>query len=405
MNASRLDCALERIAVWGTAVALVLGPSQWSLEVRPKTFLSPVDPLLFFVFLAWSAWVVRRRSLGELPRPPLLLLCFLGWTGLSFFKAAHRFTALKDLIQLGEYFLAAWLLFGWSLRKANSFKMLTMLWFVAAAAVIGLGLFHYFDTARAAVQVRATYGNARVFGGFMSLALPLCCGVLLWGRSWPWRIAAGALLLTGSLVVLAGATLLALALACLALTLLKGPRTFIFAVVALVILAVFILPLLPHENSGLVLESLYLYDADNNVQMRYTEWQACLEMIREQPLLGVGIGNYQDNINGYYGILPNPGGIKLPDDTQNLHLVLASTIGMPGYLFFAGLLLHCALCGARSGLGLQQGWRKALLLGSAGSLTAFLINAIWSPLLVRGIGIPLVFVCCLALYGQEEDPG
>lgn len=46
----------------------------------------------------------------------------------------------------------------------------------------------------------------------------------------------------------------------------------------------------------------------------------------------------------------------------------------------------------------QAGLRASLAQGVAASLCAFAATAVWHPLLVRGIGLPLVFLLALAYH-------
>jgi len=187
------------------------------------------------------------------------------------------------------------------------------------------------------------------------------------------------------------------------LALLRGVRVFLPIAAVSLVLWLFVVPELPRENAVALQESIQLYDADNAVALRYTEWQAATYMIEENPLLGVGTGGYQDHINIYYGMLPNPGGIKMAADTQNLYLVIGSSIGLPGLICFAGMLIWAMLSALRRHAAAASIMEKGAAAGAFGGLLAFAINAVWSPLLVRGLGIPLVFLFALAMGPRPDN--
>ncbi|MCX7591566.1 MAG: O-antigen ligase family protein, partial [Kiritimatiellae bacterium] len=234
--------------------------------------------------------------------------------------------------------------------------------------------------------VRGTFGNRNVFGGFLCLVLPLMFGFALWSQQLWQRIWFLTALLAGASLVLSGGAAVALGLSLLVVALLRGQRTALLFVVG-VLLIIPLLSRLPRENLSVAWKSVALYNDEGEVHSRYTEWQAAAEMIRDHPWRGVGIGNYQANIGRYYGILPRPPS-KAEPDSQNLYLVIASTTGIPGLLSFLALLGTFAVRAVHAFHLTDEPWKKGAAAGLVGSLLGFAINCIWSPLLVRGMGIP-----------------
>jgi len=139
------------------------------------------------------------------------------------------------------------------------------------------------------------------------------------------------------------------------------------------------------------------------VSLRYTEWQAAMVMIAENPWRGVGLGNYQDNIGGYFGVLPRPTG-KVEADSENLYLVIASSAGLLGLAAFLGMLLTFGLKAARQAFVLSEPRDRGMALGLLGAILGFSICSIWNPLLVRGIGIPLAIVFALTCVLDRQAP-
>ena len=66
-----------------------------------------------------------------------------------------------------------------------------------------------------------------------------------------------------------------------------------------------------------------------------------------------------------------------------------------GLLGMLGLLLSHMITASQLSLTSDQVLARAIGLGGFGSVLAFAINSLWSPLLVRGIGVPLVFILAL----------
>jgi O-antigen ligase len=275
-----------------------------------------------------------------------------------------------------------------------------------ASCVVVIGIAQYTNASIDDFAVRATFGNRNVLGGYLALVLPLSYGLMLHEDDWR-RCAWYGLLIAGGLVLtLAGGTFIAVAASFLLLSALKSTRVLALCAVAVVLWVAFLMPHTPRSNDEVLFDSVRLHLDDNQVSRRYTQWQAASAMLSDNLMLGVGADNYQENIGRYYGILPSPTGAS-EHDTENLYLVLASSIGLPGALCFVALLLVSAIKAFRLYPGPGRDRSSGLALGCLGSIVAFSINSIWSPLLVRGVGIPLVVLLGLvaALERTRADAG
>jgi O-antigen ligase len=225
--------------------------------------------------------------------------------------------------------------------------------------------------------------------------LPVLFGLAVALPCWKRRAWMLPVVCLGLVTTLSGATFLAVALGLGLVCAARGQKTFLGFAAVFLLCTVLLPPVLPRPNADILHESVALYGPEGRVTKRYPEWQAAAEMTRENPWLGVGIGNYQKNVGQYYGTIPSPAE-KLESDTQNLYLVLASTTGLPGLFCFVGMLALFAARAARGVVTAHSPFASALALGLLAGLVAFAVNALWSPLLVRGIGIPLAVNCALA---------
>jgi O-antigen ligase len=387
---------LGTIAWWGTLLVILLGANQYSFEIARRTYISAVDPLIWIVFglLFWRA--ACRRDVGDLRRPPCLSLAFLAFVAISAINAGSRAATAKDLFQFAEYFVAAFMLFEWSAGSEPRRRRMLDVFLWTGTVIVAVGVGQYAMPSVDDFVVRGTFGNRNVFGGFLALLLPLMFGILLCTPSWPRRAWLLAVVAAGLLVTLSGGTWIALLCGLGTVSMLKHRGAFLVTAVCVVVAGIFVLPHLPRANSEVLHDSVALYDADGQVTTRYPEWQAAAVMLQENALFGVGGGNYQANIGRYYGVIPSPPG-KAEPDSQNLYLVLGSSLGLPGLAAFAGMLLLFGCAAGRAALRAGPSpWRGAAL-GLTGSFVAFAVNAVWSPLLVRGIGVPLALLGALAV--------
>ena len=376
---------------------LAVAPTQWSLPLPGSVHLTLADLLLLAAVPVGLAAGLRVRHLS------FAYLLFLGFAALSVLFAADTRAAVKEWIQLALYFGAGTLLTGAALRLSGGRGLRLAVWTVlgVGALIVALALGQYwlgpFDNPLA---VRGAFGNRNVLGGYLALLLPLAFGLLLQTASVWLRLVLGVLVLAGLSVCLSGAALLAIALALLALAARRGAAWL--AGTGLVLMAGFtlLLPHLPRANDAAAFDSLALYDAAGQPTRRYPEWQAAAVMALERPWVGQGLGGYQKQIGPFYGVVPNATGPAEPD-IQNLYLVLAASAGLPACLAFLLMLWNGMAEAGRGGRardGEGTGALPGLGAGLAGALGAFVLTAVWHPLLVRGIGLPLALLLAATRY-------
>lgn len=405
MTVSRLHRALAALFQAGVLVTLFIAPTQWALEVRPKFYLSPADLALALTAGVWLLDLLAtrdwRRLAAALPSWPSLL--FVALCAASAAVAPYKALAVKDLVQYAEYFLVGHLLFADFLRSGPRAcrRALAVLCAATAVALI-LAVVQYADASADALHVRGTFGNRNVLGGYLALALPLLFSVALSARlGWPLRLALALLCAAGLTVTLSGAAYFAavVAIACLAAS--RGARVFVPVAAALVVWQALVLPRLPRENDLVHFQSVALYSDSGSVERRYPDWQAAYSMALTHPWLGVGLGNYQKHVGQYYDNIPRQTGPSEPD-IQNLYLVLAASAGFPALLAFIALLASASRA-ARDASSAGRGFEAAAARGSEAALAAFAFTAAWHPLLVRGIGLPLVFILALAHHLSRDE--
>ena len=405
MTGPRLHTLLQSIIRAGVLATLCIAPTQWALELRPKFYLSPADLTLAFTAGVWLLDIFITREWRRLrPLPPWPHMLFVALAGASALTAPDKLAALKDLIQYTEYFLVGHLLFAAFLRGSpRAVRQALLALSAVTALILGVALVQYFSPAVDLLKVRGTFGNRNVLGGYLALAMPLLFGAALGVRPLWGKLLLAVLLVAGLTVNLSGAAYFAVAgaIACMAAA--RGPKLLIPVAAALLVWQALVLPRLPRENDLAHFQSLALYNGSGNVERRYPDWQAAYSMALTHPWLGVGLGNYQKHVGQYYDNVPRQTGPSEPD-IQNLYLVLAASAGLPLLLAFFALLAGAAQA-AQAAQNTRQpsSLRASLALGVAGSVTAFAVTAVWHPLLVRGIGLPLVFLIALAYHLTEAE--
>lgn len=388
---------------WIACVALAVSPTQYAIPLPHRVHLCLADPL---IWVAWGLWVwaiFRHRipfrwtdvSLGG----TLLVL----WGIVSTVHSRAGWRGLVEVVQHAEYFLAAYLVFRATARDTVWRKRLLEVFVAVTAAILVVTVVQYLHPRLSPLQVSGTFGNRNVLGGYLSLALPLLAGLAAVEPSARRRIGLALMIAVGWATQLSGATFLALTTAFLGMAALRSPGAL--GVVALLLLlgSVTLLPHLPRHNAGTLADSIAFFDEAGLPFGRYPEWQAGARLVTDHALTGVGPGRYQSHIGAYYGTLPDRTGPSEPD-TQNLYLVLAGSLGLPGLLAWGSLLIAALGRAVRAYVRSHPAPESGLAIGAFGGLVAFMINALWAPLLVRGIGIPLALLLSFAAVAEEEPP-
>ena len=402
-------------------LALALSPTQRGFALAGVN-VTIADLLLAAAFgLALLTPGFFRRRL------PAENVVFVALVAVSAFFGGNLRDGLKEWMQIALYFLVGERVMTTTLeiwdekweRRASGMLL------VIGGATAAFALVQYYSPdpdvfplcLRPGLAVRGAFGNNNVLCGFYALLLPFAFSLALnRGRPWWLRAALGLLVVAGLMTIFSGAAL-AIVAAVMSATAFRHHRILGVAT-ALVLLGAFFLvaPELPRDNFAAAVQSVELYHSDsgsvryseeeNGVltweagepMRRYPEWQAALTMSFEHPLVGMGPGSYQRNIGPFYDVVPRATGPNEPD-TQNLYLVIASTMGYPALFAFLAILYAAWNAGrAKEADAFQR--------AAAAGIIAFSLAAIWHPLLVRGLGIPLVFMLAIArrLERVERKP-
>lgn len=365
----------------------------------------------------------------------------------------------KELIQYVQYFLIAFLMFATGMTSPRLVKTMAYLFFLMATVVIAVGAFEYlndhdvtyhgvlmavvpnpmdidstfgFQMEEATAKHIGTKSNRNVLGGYLSLALPLMWGAAIFTRN-PlvavWLILAVA---TGLAITLSGGAFLAIVVAMLILAAVRSHKLLTITVAVLGCAFLLLFPKMPRHNVDVLFDSVMLskdkdrfhslpeplkgkeLEGEGRVQQRYLEWQAALNAIMGNPAFGVGLGGYQGYINRYYEIEPytvkKPAKNYMEPDANNYYAVIGVELGIPGILAILWILVDAMGQGLRAFTAIPKGFEKGLAVGVCGSMLGFMINSLFTSMIVRGVAIAFVLILALAaamqlLYSSPQPAG
>jgi O-antigen ligase len=219
------------------------------------------------------------------------------------------------------------------------------------------------------VPVASELFNPRHVGATMAMLLPVGFSLLFFGRGRWLRLLSAAALATSSLILLLSQSLqafLGLALALL-LILTWRSRWFLLAI-----------PLGPLALAGVVWAygpsraALALLSQDHPlgiaVVLRLDIWSRAWAMVRDMPFTGVGMNTFPVIQRHFYpGVLLGP-----ESHAHNLFLQTLVDLGLPGLWALVWLLVAFALTARRAYLATLDRELRALVVGMAGGVLAYL---------------------------------
>jgi hypothetical protein len=403
------------------------------VEKAPRLTLADI-----VIWLAGGLLFIRmlvRRDFSVLRTLPAAAVLLVSLATVSMVFAKSRFTAVAEVVQHFEYFLVFYLAAVSVLTTRGRVELALSLWLGVACIAAAWGLAEYLDRSRSAVEVAGPFLNRNVLGGYVAMLAPLCWGLLLHRRAWPTLLQSLALPAAGFVVVLAGGPWMGMAVGVLVVSAVRSRRLLPVVLPAMLVLVVGVYPVLPRNNAEVLAKSLGVFDTDMKtvvrapsadlveaarISPRCLEWQACLRSLTPgihdelgmtrlehsgRLLVGVGIGNYQQNIGRFYGTLPKPNENTIEPDTHNLYLVMAVSTGVPAalaFLWLVGSFIRRAAAGCRDA---HDPFLRGLFLGCIGAMASLLVTNIFTQTLVHGSGPAMILVFALVSAGTRLRDG
>jgi len=432
-NDTQESFAPNRFLLALLGLVVVAMPTQYGQTVRRLTSsggtafertISVGDATLALAFVLWAVWALTGGRWRRIRWPALSCVALVAVAALSGLHSqlladeivsagsllravAHSLmlrTSVKEWIQLVIYVLFAYTLFANLLRETRFVRgSLYLLCGVATVAIV-LGWKDYLlapeaRLVRAGVGQNAyLFGSQNIYSGFLAMLFPVMVALLLTTRCWGVRLWLGACLVAGSVTLLGAGGLLAVFLFLPLWSFRFGRNVGWSAVAAAALLLTGLVAGHTRTYRQGIRSLLTLHDPDHDVKKQYVEWQAGLDMLEDNFLLGAGTGLYQTNIGAYYGALPNKE--KMPWDSNNLYLVLGSTMGIVGLAAFLFLLLEPLLL-ARRRLASVPPETRTLLLGLSGAVLAFALVSVFNSLWARGTAPVLIYLITMIVALSE----
>jgi putative inorganic carbon (HCO3(-)) transporter len=435
--------------VWGLIALIPLIPFSSLISIQiGGVSVGGMEATLLLILAAWLLRMTARRQI-IIPHPPLLLpwLLWLGVILSSWLAALSLGAAFTESLKWLEM-LALYLFIVANVERRHlPWVVGTILVAGTAQALLGLYqfLFHigpegFILVAGRFLRAYGTFRQPNPYAGYLGLILPIAFSLVLWGLSSRQPAAAdprppsvtkavshSPLLITLLSAAAFGLMLAALyasqsrgawigfAAAVVAVSLVRGGRTVaLFGLVIAVFAmagatgAIQALPPAAIQRFGDASTALRIPDiataevTDANFAAieRLAHWIAGIDMWRDHPWLGVGIGNYPVVYPAYaIGRWLNPLG-----HAHNYYLNVGAETGL------IGLVAYCLFWLAAFGLAWMavrrsSGLQRAVAAGCVGVLVHLSVHNLVDNLLVQGMYLHIAIILgllCL-IYQTEID--
>jgi O-antigen ligase len=370
---------LWALFILALVLPLVFFPDMISPFRLPKTFF-----LTLVVSLAFLAWTPNTPLLQGPIRSPLTLIVFAYFLAnlVSLTQAVNIFEGLYQILLMLNYFIL-YILVLLHVKRREAMVRVMKFAVVSGALVSLIGILQFWGWKIPGLPVvnvqAATFGNKNMSAHFASLVFPLAVALFFSqredGKGGWYGLAASILAIYGFYCQTRSILLGSLVSAVLSFFLVASKARFqkhpyriselfglnrnrSFQLIFFMVFTVFMIlaPRLVTPPSGvpMILEDKILRTfegREHSAQVRMNMWLNTLEMIRDHPFLGVGVGNWKFIYPLYSRSARVDDAFSLdqqPDDAHNDLLQVVAETGVIGAIPFFLMLMTAALMGARS---------------------------------------------------------
>ncbi len=360
-------------------------------------------------FLAFSRLRQRAACLTAVDWGVLALLAVgilsLGW-------AEHTRVAAREfrtvLLEAGVFYGLLRVMV--AVRQGED-RELAGVWRIADAWVLGgalialVGLFQWvlglnLITAEGVWRVRGFYGSPNNLALYLGKVFPLAVALVAWGRQgyrrWSYGLAALLIALAIFLTYSRGAWVAGVPISLLFLAAMRGRRVLVIAVGLLVLAGVVVLLLVGTGRLTSLLDT-----AEGTTFFRLQLWQSSWAMIRDRPLLGVGLDNFLYHYRTRY-VLPAAWEEFNLSHPHNLVFDFWLRLGLPGLVTATWLLIFFFRRGLKTYGRLPESDQRLLVLG----LMAGMVNLVAHGLIDNAfflVDLAFTFMLMLALVQAIGD--
>jgi O-antigen ligase len=284
-------------------------------------------------------------------------------------------------------------------------------WVLGGAAIAAVGIYqwafgHNVITADGVWRVRGYYGSPNNLALYLGRVLPLAVAIGAFGaslsredrwRRWFYGLAAAILAVAILLTYSRGAWLVGVPAALLFLAALRGRRTLAVTAGVFLLVAVAVVVIVGPGRLTSLLDT-----SEGTTFFRLQLWQSSWAMVRDHPLLGVGLDNFLYFYRSQY-VLPTAWEEFNLSHPHNLVLDFWLRLGVLGVVLLGWLLVAFFRKGWRAYRRLPEGLDRLLILGLMAGMVNFVAHGLVDNAFFL-VDLAFVFVLMLALVQNADWP-
>jgi tetratricopeptide (TPR) repeat protein len=437
---------LQDLIEGGLLILLLVTPLIFYPKVQNLSFLPKRTFIQLIVCLLWILWIIKsfpKKKLLVFKHPILLaILLWILWSGLSIFWAINKYSALTLWL---HWFLTmiACIVITYTIESLNKIDRLIFFGVVGAAAVSILGILQYIlgtEIIPQAAVPAATFFNPNVAAQYITLMIPFSIMLFLAAfkpsQIWIITISLGLMLVfiyyaKTRAAWLAFLTSLFFILLFISMTKswkmltkrITKQKIIPLTLAIILIILMFNIPpqvrektqdqpsdqIVPYPkeiNYGEAINSLFHYQ-QGTIAIRIALWLNSLQMIKDNPLLGVGLDNWYIHYPLYHNIIKEDKVFSLDQQPTRLHnsfLQLLAETSLVGLISFILIFFIFFLRLFKIYFKTNSPEIKIRLLFILMAVICFIVNSLFTFPLRRSMP-PLILMVSLAFFIALEKMG
>jgi len=413
---------------WAVAVVLIITPLTISVRGTVGAGLVKTVVAQSMILLIVAAWLVRTAVCGIRPRllPSigLPIAVFVGINAISLFGTSDLSAGLLKLSQLVLFSAMSIVCMDAFEKRDDMVKVFSATVFAGfLASVYGIAQ-HYgkdviqWEGAQIDIhQAPSTFGNPNFAAEFLVAALPLSVTLLLVLPGF-WRRASLAIC-TGTMFVhlwfttaragLVGVIVTAVVMAT-ALLWHMVRRVFVRDGARRLVVAVGLLIVLSGVVAGMAGRGAFSRIAglsDKSIASRIVTWHSALDMVRDNPWRGIGLGDFDSTMPLYWSPFHQRLFIKESTVVRSVHndfLEIAAETGIPGLAAFLLILSVSGVLLWRR-VGREADFRSRVMFAGMGASLVGILTQILFTFSLKNASSALLFWTLLGLVGGAMKSG
>lgn len=394
-------------------------------EIRWSVIVVPFIGYLLALALSLTQAVNIQAGIAELFRWTVAFLAFL--TVLYAVRSTRAILALTALIGLATMGEAA---------------------YGALQSLFGVGS-KSFEASHDLSRAFGTFGTPNTFGGYLEMTGPWLAALATWGLVQSVRIirryrtsrllgldasridrralilaiivslwsgGAAVAAVAGIGLSLSRGAWLGMTAAILAMITVTGKRGFLACSLGTSLIGLFLAaggmsyaPPAFHDRYDQLMSQLHFFDSrdvpvtpDNFAAVeRMAHWQTGIAMFESDPVLGIGVGNFNDRYREFY---VHQRFSASRGHAHNYYIHSAAETGLVGLAAYLMLILTAAYTCVRTARSAPSSLGRALGIGAVGVTAAVIVHNVVEDLHVLNLGIQLSAIWALAVIGLRYLP-